>query len=85
MHSVIKLSPKAYGCQTELVKFDVPCVSTHRPKPEVAGLLEKRLVIFKKVDLPRYFFTLLNLILRADVILIMLLQSTYLKCSSPGS
>jgi len=49
LHSVIKLSPKAYGCQTELIKFDIPCVSTHRPKPEVAGLLDKRLVIFNKV------------------------------------
>ena len=44
LHSVIKLSPKAYGCQMELVQFNVPCVSTHRPKPEIPGHLEKRSV-----------------------------------------
>ena len=43
LHSVIKLSPKAYGCQSELIRFDVASVSTHRPKPEVPGQLEKRL------------------------------------------
>ena len=43
LHSVIKLSPKAYGCQSELIRFDVASVSTHRPKPDVPGQLEKRL------------------------------------------
>lgn len=43
LHSVIKLSPKAYGCQSEVIRFDVASVSTHRPKPEVPGQLEKRL------------------------------------------
>ena len=43
LHSVIKLSPKAYGCQSEQIRFDVASVSTHRPKPEVPGQLEKRL------------------------------------------
>jgi len=42
LHSVIKLSPKAYGCQSELIRFDVASVSTHRPKPDVPGQLEKR-------------------------------------------
>ena len=45
LHSVIKLSPKAYGCQSELIKFDVSCVSTHRPKPDAPGQLDKRLVL----------------------------------------
>ena len=44
LHSVIKLSPKAYGCQSELIKFDVPSVSTHRPKPDSPGQLDKRFV-----------------------------------------
>ena len=43
LHSVIKLSPKAYGCQSEVIRFDVASVSTHRPKPDVPGQLEKRL------------------------------------------
>ena len=44
LHSVIKLSPKAYGCQSELINFDVPSVSTHRPKPDAPGQLDKRFV-----------------------------------------
>lgn len=37
MHTVFKLEPKAYGCEISNVKFDVPCVNTHRPKPKVPG------------------------------------------------
>ena len=44
LHSVIKLSPKAYGCQSEMINFDVPSVSTHRPKPDAPGQLDKRFV-----------------------------------------
>ena len=46
LHSVIKLSPKAYGCQSEMINFDVPVVSTHRPKPDAPGQLDKRFVQF---------------------------------------
>jgi len=42
LHTVIKLTPKAYGCGMELIDLDVPCVSTHRGKPENPGALEKR-------------------------------------------
>ena len=44
LHAVIKLTPKAYGCHSELINFDIACVSTHRPKPYTPGQLEKRLV-----------------------------------------
>ncbi len=40
LHTVMKLSPKAYGCQMELIPFDVPAVSTQRPKPQIPGHLE---------------------------------------------
>jgi 6-phosphofructo-2-kinase/fructose-2,6-biphosphatase 2 len=30
LHTIIKLSPKAYGCQEEHIKIDVPCVDTFR-------------------------------------------------------
>jgi hypothetical protein len=42
-HTVIKLSPIAYGCKVEYIPLDVPSVSTHRYKPEVPGSLDKRL------------------------------------------
>jgi len=42
LHSVIKLSPRAYGCGMELIDLNVPCVSTHRGKPDTPGFLEER-------------------------------------------
>nr|XP_018916301.1 PREDICTED: 6-phosphofructo-2-kinase/fructose-2,6-bisphosphatase isoform X3 [Bemisia tabaci] len=34
LHTIIKLTPVAYGCKMELVKFAVDAVDTHRPKPK---------------------------------------------------
>jgi hypothetical protein len=41
-HTVVKLSPIAYGCKVEYIPLDVPSVSTHRDKPKVPGSLDKR-------------------------------------------
>ena len=42
LHTLIRLEPKAYGCEAEIVKFPVDCVDTHRAGPEVPGFLEER-------------------------------------------
>ncbi|KAG8912978.1 Fructose-2,6-bisphosphatase, partial [Tulasnella sp. 408] len=34
LHTVIKLTPKAYGCDEERYKVPIQAVSTHRPKPK---------------------------------------------------
>jgi broad specificity phosphatase PhoE len=33
LHTVIKLTPVAYGCRSEHVKFDIEAADTHRPRP----------------------------------------------------
>lgn len=33
LHTVIKLTPVAYGCRVENIELPVPAVDTHRPKP----------------------------------------------------
>jgi len=33
LHTVIKLTPKAYGCDEERYKVPINAVDTHRPKP----------------------------------------------------
>jgi 6-phosphofructo-2-kinase/fructose-2,6-biphosphatase 2 len=33
LHTVIKLTPKAYSCQIEMFKFKIDAVDTFRPKP----------------------------------------------------
>ncbi|ESK95876.1 fructose- -bisphosphatase [Moniliophthora roreri MCA 2997] len=33
LHTIIKLTPKAYGCDEERFKTDIGAVDTHRPKP----------------------------------------------------
>ncbi|KAH9925335.1 histidine phosphatase superfamily [Fomitopsis serialis] len=38
LHTVIKLTPKAYGCDEERYTLPIDAVDTHRPKPKVAGL-----------------------------------------------
>lgn len=40
LHSIIKLTPVAYGCEIEYVKLNVDCVNTHRKKPKVNGNVE---------------------------------------------
>lgn len=40
LHSIIKLTPVAYGCEIEYVKLNVDCVNTHRKKPKVNGDVE---------------------------------------------
>ncbi|CAG5119464.1 unnamed protein product, partial [Candidula unifasciata] len=34
LHTVIKLTPVAYGCRVEFVALDVPAVNTHRDRPQ---------------------------------------------------
>ncbi|KHJ90824.1 phosphoglycerate mutase family protein [Oesophagostomum dentatum] len=33
LHTVIKLTPKAYSCEVEMFKFDIQAVNTYREKP----------------------------------------------------
>ncbi|XP_053656077.2 6-phosphofructo-2-kinase/fructose-2,6-bisphosphatase isoform X3 [Cherax quadricarinatus] len=40
LHTVIKLTPVAYGCKEEYVPLHVPAVNTHRAKPEIPGSLD---------------------------------------------
>lgn len=35
LHTIIKLTPVAYGCKVEHIKLPIDAVDTHRPKPEV--------------------------------------------------
>lgn len=42
LHTVMKLTPVAYGCRVEMIPLGVDAVDTHRPKPKVAGTLEPR-------------------------------------------
>jgi len=42
LHTVIKLTPVAYGCRVEYVSLSVEAVDTHRPKPEVPGTLDDK-------------------------------------------
>ncbi|CAE6520733.1 unnamed protein product [Rhizoctonia solani] len=37
LHTVIKLTPKAYGCDEERYTLPIGAVSTHRPKPKSSG------------------------------------------------
>lgn len=38
LHTVLKLTPTAYGCQVEYVDLNVPAVDTHRSRPEVSSV-----------------------------------------------
>ncbi|KAK9719508.1 Fructose-2,6-bisphosphatase [Basidiobolus ranarum] len=40
LHTVIKLTPRAYGCDVEYFKLDIEAVDTHRPKPKTMKALE---------------------------------------------
>ncbi|XP_063608502.1 6-phosphofructo-2-kinase/fructose-2,6-bisphosphatase-like isoform X3 [Penaeus indicus] len=50
LHTVIKLTPVAYGCEVEYISLNVECVNTHRPRPEVPGSLDPDL-FFEVADM----------------------------------
>lgn len=35
LHTIIKLTPVAYGCKVEHIRLPIDAVDTHRPKPKV--------------------------------------------------
>lgn len=39
LHTVIKLTPVAYGCRVEFVALDIPAVNTHRDRPVVSFIM----------------------------------------------
>lgn len=42
LHTVIELTPKAYGCDEKRFKVDIDAVDTHRPKPTRAASLRRK-------------------------------------------
>jgi len=40
LHTVIKLTPLAYGCAEERVDFGIDAVNTHIPRPRVSYILQ---------------------------------------------
>ncbi|CAG9761166.1 unnamed protein product [Ceutorhynchus assimilis] len=42
LHTIIKLTPVAYGCRVEHIKLPIDAVDTHRGKPKVPGELEEK-------------------------------------------
>ncbi|XP_066978255.1 6-phosphofructo-2-kinase/fructose-2,6-bisphosphatase-like isoform X2 [Macrobrachium rosenbergii] len=51
LHTVIKLTPVAYGCQMEHIPLHIPSVNTHRPKPVVPGSLDSSVCCFDMEDM----------------------------------
>ncbi|XP_055620738.1 6-phosphofructo-2-kinase/fructose-2,6-bisphosphatase isoform X2 [Toxorhynchites rutilus septentrionalis] len=47
LHTIIKLTPVAYGCKVEHIKLPIDAVDTHRAKPEVPGSLDTKFVTQK--------------------------------------
>ncbi|CAH0555930.1 unnamed protein product [Brassicogethes aeneus] len=50
LHTIIKLTPVAYGCRVEHIKLPIEAVDTHRAKPKVPGQLDEKFKQFKKVN-----------------------------------
>lgn len=38
LHTIIKLTPVAYGCKVEHINLPIKAVNTHRSKPEVSSM-----------------------------------------------
>ncbi|CAH1154170.1 unnamed protein product [Phaedon cochleariae] len=48
LHTIIKLTPVAYGCRVEQIPLKIPAVDTHRSKPKVPGELEEKFILKNK-------------------------------------
>ena len=51
LHTIIKLTPVAYGCRSEQIKFDIEAVDTHRPRPKVCLLAYFTVVQFRILEI----------------------------------
>ncbi|CAL4085171.1 unnamed protein product [Meganyctiphanes norvegica] len=40
LHTIIKLTPMAYGCHVEYIPLGIKAVDTYRPKPKISGTVE---------------------------------------------
>ncbi|XP_054285681.1 6-phosphofructo-2-kinase/fructose-2,6-bisphosphatase-like isoform X5 [Macrosteles quadrilineatus] len=50
LHTVIKLTPVAYGCRVEHINLGVEAVDTHRAKPPIPGYLDDKFKRVKNTD-----------------------------------
>jgi len=41
LHTIMKLTPVAYGCKVENIRLPIEAVDTHRPKPKVEIIIIK--------------------------------------------
>ena len=41
LHTIVKLTPLAYGCKIEEIFLNIEAVNTHRDRPKVSNLTEK--------------------------------------------
>ena len=39
LHTLIKLTPQAYGCEAEFIRFPIEASDTHRPKGSDSSLV----------------------------------------------
>ena len=37
LHTIIKLTPVAYGCKVERISLNIEAINTHRPRPQVSA------------------------------------------------
>ncbi|XP_074026247.1 6-phosphofructo-2-kinase/fructose-2,6-biphosphatase isoform X4 [Leptinotarsa decemlineata] len=51
LHTIIKLTPVAYGCRVEEIPLNIDAVDTHRSKPTVPGELEEKFITRNKPNL----------------------------------
>ncbi|XP_015608390.1 6-phosphofructo-2-kinase/fructose-2,6-bisphosphatase 2 [Cephus cinctus] len=42
LHTIMKLTPVAYGCKVEQIRLPIDAVDTHRPRPKIPGYLDER-------------------------------------------
>lgn len=50
LHTVIKLTPVAYGCHVEEIALNVEAVDTHRPRPQVRHVQQRVRACAVEVD-----------------------------------
>ncbi|CAO3595466.1 unnamed protein product [Absidia cylindrospora] len=52
LHTLIELTPKAYGCEEKRYRVDIKAVDTHRPKPSVEERKQKTTKLAIQTDQP---------------------------------
>lgn len=79
LHTLFKLTPRAYGCEVEQIPFNIEAANTHRPKPQV--LFDCTVPYCTVLRCAVLYLTQCSLLCHLSYFVVLLLNCTDMTCN----